>query len=224
MGCGGRGSVGRVRCVRRAVFRERAQRAGRMTLLRTAKPCGPDTRCWCQVVRRRSQPDRVRSAANSPTTVTRRIRRRGEHGISRKPIAQGMPECSDCTCMLVCVFCALFAHETAGAACTRHSLLPLLGEKVLKNFGRIAPRECEVTFGCHPREGGGSSIPETPVIESISRGVLDTPHARGTTIQGDVPAFRNDGAMWREFTFGGRQTPHPGDQAPPRESDAAWRS
>src|SRR6478752_3892336 len=104
-----------------------------------------------------------------------------------------MPECSDCTCMLVCVFCALFAHETAGAACTRHSLLPLLGEKVLKNFGRIAPRECEVTFVCHPREGGemGSSIPETPVIESISRGVLDTPHARGTTIPWDVAAFRN---------------------------------
>jgi hypothetical protein len=30
---------------------------------------------------------------NPPTTVTRRIRRRGEHGISRKAIAQGMPEC-----------------------------------------------------------------------------------------------------------------------------------
>jgi hypothetical protein len=26
-------------------------------------------------------------------TVTRRIRRRGEHGISRKAIARGMPEC-----------------------------------------------------------------------------------------------------------------------------------
>src|ERR1700682_1666665 len=30
---------------------------------------------------------------NPPMTVTRRIRRRGEHGISRKTIAQGMPEC-----------------------------------------------------------------------------------------------------------------------------------
>jgi hypothetical protein len=59
MGCGGRGSVGRVRCVRRAVIRERSQRAGRMTLLRTAKPCGPDTRCWCQVVRRFAKPDRA---------------------------------------------------------------------------------------------------------------------------------------------------------------------
>jgi hypothetical protein len=47
MGCGGRGSVRRVK-VRRAVIRERARRAGRTALKRTAKPCGPDTRCWCQ--------------------------------------------------------------------------------------------------------------------------------------------------------------------------------
>jgi hypothetical protein len=30
---------------------------------------------------------------NPPMTVTRRIRRRGERGISRKTIARGMPEC-----------------------------------------------------------------------------------------------------------------------------------
>jgi hypothetical protein len=30
---------------------------------------------------------------NPPTTVARRIRRRGDHGISCKAIAQGMPEC-----------------------------------------------------------------------------------------------------------------------------------
>src|SRR5882724_8176854 len=32
----------------------------------------------------------------------KRIRLQGERGISRKTIAQGMPECSGCTCMLVC--------------------------------------------------------------------------------------------------------------------------
>ncbi len=32
------------------------------------------------------------------------------------------------------------------------------------------------------REGGRSSIPETPMIESIGRSVLDTPHARGMTV------------------------------------------
>jgi hypothetical protein len=31
------------------------------------------------------------------------------------------------------------------------------------------------------RESGRSSIPETLMIESKSRGVLDTPHARGMT-------------------------------------------
>ena len=31
------------------------------------------------------------------------------------------------------------------------------------------------------REGGRSSIPEAPVIESISRSVLDTPPSRGMT-------------------------------------------
>ena len=37
------------------------------------------------------------------------------------------------------------------------------------------------TLAVMPREGGASSIPETPVLESRSRGVLDTPHARGMT-------------------------------------------
>jgi hypothetical protein len=32
------------------------------------------------------------------------------------------------------------------------------------------------------REGGRSSIPETSVMKSISRSVLDTPHARGMTV------------------------------------------
>ena len=186
MGCGGRGSVGRVRCVRRAVFRERAQRAGRMTLLRTAKPCGPDTRCWCQVARRRSQPDRARSAANSPTTEARRIRLRGERGISRKAIAQGMPECSDCTCMLVCVFLRTVCTRDRG--CSVHPAFPApsFGREGFEKLRahRAARMRSHVRLSSPRRRG--SSIPETPVIELISRGVLDTPHARGTTIQGDV--------------------------------------
>jgi hypothetical protein len=47
VGCGGRNSVGAMR-VRRAVIRERTRRAGRTALKRMAKPCGPDTRGWCQ--------------------------------------------------------------------------------------------------------------------------------------------------------------------------------
>jgi hypothetical protein len=95
------------------------------------------------------QPDRI--GHKPAATVTRRIRRRGEHGISRKAIAQGMPECSVCTCMLVCVFRASFAHETAGAASTRHSLRPLIfWANDFTNLGRIAPRDCGVASEMSP--------------------------------------------------------------------------
>jgi hypothetical protein len=103
MGCGGRGSVGRD-CGRRAVSvsdyaacrtngastpppKLRPAARGRLRdwwrLLRTAKPCGPGTRCWCQAGGGFLDPTGVRSTANLSATVTRRIRRRGEHGISR---------------------------------------------------------------------------------------------------------------------------------------------
>jgi hypothetical protein len=61
-------------------------------------------------------PTGFRRTFNPPAMEARGIRLQGEHGISRKPIAQGMPGCSGCTCMLVCVSSALFAHETAGAS------------------------------------------------------------------------------------------------------------
>src|SRR5882762_3053701 len=71
-------------------------------------------------------------------TVARKPGRRGEHAISRKTIARGRPECSVCTCMLVCVFSHSFAHETAGAARTRSSLLPLFsrGRNSLQTSGK----------------------------------------------------------------------------------------
>jgi hypothetical protein len=69
------------------------------------------------------QPDPIRHQAGSDGDKTNSSP--GEHGISRKAIAQGMPDCSVCTCMLVCVSLCIFAHEIAGAARTRRSLLPL---------------------------------------------------------------------------------------------------
>jgi hypothetical protein len=50
------------------------------------------------------------------------IRLQGELGISRKAIAQGMPECSDCTCMLVCAF--LCIHCTRDRGCSVHPAFP----------------------------------------------------------------------------------------------------
>ena len=47
-------------------------------------------------------------------------------------------------------FFALIAHETAGAASTRHSLRPLLHwANDFANLGRMAPRERGRTFSCH---------------------------------------------------------------------------
>jgi hypothetical protein len=63
--------------------------------------------------------------------------------------------------------CALFIFE---------------GERFLANLGRIAPREREGVFtAVIVREGGRSSIPETLMIESKGRSVLDHPPSRVTT-------------------------------------------
>jgi hypothetical protein len=52
--------------------------------------------------------------------------------------------------MLVCALLVLIAHETAGAACTRHSLHPLIEGDRLANLGRVAPRDREDAFGENP--------------------------------------------------------------------------
>src|SRR5438128_6138009 len=77
---------------------------------RTAKPCGPGARCWRQAGGGFVNPTGFAKAFNPPATEAKGIRLRGELGISRTPIAQGMPSCSGCTCMLVCVSFAHVAH------------------------------------------------------------------------------------------------------------------
>src|SRR5215204_309120 len=49
----------------------------------------------------------------------------GRARISRKAVAQGMSECFRCPVCSCAPNAQLLAHETAGAACTRHSLRPL---------------------------------------------------------------------------------------------------
>jgi hypothetical protein len=126
---------------------------------RTAKPCGPGTRCWCQVGGSDVGPTGLDQPYSS-TTVTRRIRRRGEQGISRKTIAQGNAGCSGVPVVTtVCIFCCTRA---AGAPRTRHSPRPLLrgarapllrsprlipsGAQDDAKLGRVAPRH----RGCMP--------------------------------------------------------------------------
>ena len=106
----------------RALARERSLRGRRTTLKRTAKPCGPGARGWRQVGGGVASPTGRANAVNSPMTEARGIRLRGERGISRKTIVQGMPECSDCTCMLVCALLAHFCTRDRG--CSKHPAFP----------------------------------------------------------------------------------------------------
>ena len=95
--------------------------------------------------RRCCEPDRVCKTVNSLMTVTRRIRRRGERGISRQAIAQGRSDAPAATCMLVCAFLAHIAHETAGAS--QHPAFPapsdFQGRRFHQRPGRLASRARE---------------------------------------------------------------------------------
>ena len=77
MGCGGRGSVGRVIAIagRFSVSDHAACR--RTALLCTVKSCGPDTRCWCQACGGPSSSTGFGETFNPQATVTRRIRSPG---------------------------------------------------------------------------------------------------------------------------------------------------
>ena len=90
-----------------------------------------------------SRPDRVRQSLNPATTVTRRIRRQGEHSISRQTIArEGRSVSAEPVCS-----CAQSSHKlhtrprvqrAPGLPCA----LCILGAERYANLGRIAPREC----------------------------------------------------------------------------------
>src|SRR5947207_9586650 len=81
--------------------------------------------------------------SNSQVTVTTSPLHRGEHEVSRKAIAQGMSDCLRCPVCSCAPNAQLLAHETAGAARTRHSLRPLFeeGQTNLQSSGKNMPRE-----------------------------------------------------------------------------------
>jgi hypothetical protein len=152
------------------------RRGRRTTLKRTAKPCGPGARGWRQVGGGVAGPTGHANAVNSPMTEAKGIRLRGERAISRKTTAQGMPECSDCTCMLVC---ALLAHYcTRDRGCSKHPAFPapssFWAKTICKARAQTRRGNAEVYSLVVLREGGGPSIPEPAMIETRVRGVLDT--------------------------------------------------
>src|SRR5438876_12160468 len=113
-----------------------------MARMRTAKSCGPGAATLALS---------SREATFSGVTVPKKPAHRGEHDISRKAIAQGMSECFRCPVCSCAHFFVQLAHETAGAARTRHSLRPLFGGQgnSIASLGRNARRECETVFSRH---------------------------------------------------------------------------
>jgi hypothetical protein len=108
------------------------QRAGRMALTRTAKSCRSGAPMPASSLREHAQ-----------ATVSNKPGHRGEHEVSRKTIARGMPGRSGVTVVTNSCVC-FFTHEAAGALGTRHSLRPLFSERrnsFCKNSGEIAPRD-----------------------------------------------------------------------------------
>jgi hypothetical protein len=150
MRCGGRGSVGRALDSQGGFSRERTP--ARQT--NGAEADGKTVWSWHPLLvlnwRRRVGPTGRRRSFNPPMTVTRRIRRRGERGISRNTIVRGMPGCSDCTCMLVCAFYVHFCTRDRG--CSKHPAFPapsfFVGETICKARAN-APRECGGVFCRH---------------------------------------------------------------------------
>ena len=76
----------------RSVVSERPH-AGRTTLFAYGKTVWFRHPLLVPSCRWRFRSNRIGRAIKPAATVTRRIRRRGEHDISRKAIARGMPEC-----------------------------------------------------------------------------------------------------------------------------------
>ena len=105
--------------------------------------------------RRCCELNRGRKTVNSPTTVTRRIRRRGERAISRQTIAQGRPVVSAATCMLVCAFsCSFCARDRGcqpapGLSCALFSE----GRRFLTTRAHHARRECGDVFSFRSLRG-----------------------------------------------------------------------
>ena len=123
------------------------------------------------------------------------IRLQGELGISRQTIAQGMPACSGCTCMLVCALPR--AHCTRDRGCSKHPAFPAPSRwerKTHPNLGRRASRECETAFtviarsecdeAIHVSASGAMDCFASLAMTWIGRGVLDTTPSRRMTVSG----------------------------------------
>src|ERR1700716_1145144 len=91
--------------------------------------------------------------------------------------------------MLVCAFSHNFAHETAGAARTRHPLRPRSWAKRFAKPGRNAPRECGGVFDEYERATSSVVIAGLPGRPSIPKASAMEPRSRGDRDRGKPCGF-----------------------------------
>src|SRR5258705_2531886 len=107
-------------------------RAGRMMLKRTAKSCGSDAPMLASSLREEAQ-----------ATVSNKPGHRGDHEVSRKTIARGMPGLLRCTCGDYARVLCFISHArlrvrwAAGIPCALFSW----ANGLLQHLGRLATRE-----------------------------------------------------------------------------------
>jgi hypothetical protein len=140
-GCDGRSSVRRERLFagRSSVSEHGAQDDRRCSVRQNRVVLTPVAGAKLSVAYQ-IQPDR--SAIKPAAMEAKGIRLQGELGISRQTIAQGMPDCSGCTCMLVCIF--LCASGTRDRGCSEHPAFPapsLLRERNFQQASGARRRE-----------------------------------------------------------------------------------
>ena len=194
--------------------------------MRTVKSCGSDAPGPASSLREDAQ-----------ATVSTKPGHREEREVSRKTIARGMPGCSGVTVvtMLVCFFIC-----TRGCGRIARPAFPAPSDiKGTRNSGKTrAESRGEIADLCvgntnaprfhlsSPGLTGRPSIPEASVIEPKGRGVLDTPLARGMTVEGGAAACpRNDELKTRALTSADRSNAGSGECPPPASGSraACWR-
>jgi hypothetical protein len=157
-------------------------------------------RACCELVRSSRkhnlrQPDR--SAIKPAAMEAKGIRLQGERGISRQTIAQGMPECSGCTCMLVCAF--LCTHCTRDRGCSKHPAFPAPSVLRERNFSKpraqVAPRERGFMSNakrrhCERSEAIHSFVMPSHGLLRFARNDVDRPQRTG------CPAFAGHDDLW----------------------------
>ena len=138
-------------------------------------------------------------------TVTKEPDHRGEHEISRKTIARGMPDVSGVT---VVTNARATYQYTRGCGRTRRPAFPapsiLGGYRINASLGRFAPRECEsMSFVIARSEATKQSIVRHALRHGLLRGACHRARVRATrwlAMTGRPPLRQNHAPNSRSAT------------------------